>query len=195
MEIRDGRGTGESAGVTAEGRLLVNSVNLEESELRSLEGSSFSLSSGEVTLTSGCESALLHILNNEDRDLVISVIIVSPQGTTCGTGYYKTKIYRNPTSGTIVSTATAANVTNRNYGSQNQLCVCAFKGVEGNSTTNGNLHFVLTEKTHDRLRIPIDDIILPKGASLSMSFTPPTGNTSMPITLTVVAYLHKNGNG
>jgi hypothetical protein len=81
--------------------------------------------------------------------------------------------------------------SNRNFGSSNTLTVDAYKGTEGATFTDGTKAVsTIFASTGIRAAIDIGEIALPKGASLGVEVTPPTGNTSLTLQIATEAYLH-----
>jgi hypothetical protein len=81
---------------------------------------------------------------------------------------------------TALSSPTAIVPLNQNFGSSKTLSVTAVSGVQGSTFTGGSLVA--------QLSFPIGqfnefeaELVLPKGSTLGIAITPPTGNTSMPV--------------
>lgn len=181
-QIVDGRGTGNRANVDSNGRLSVLSISFTEQENASIEAKSFQIGSGVVNLTSASESALIYIKNNEDRDLLLTGVNVTSGSSTGGTGnVFLAKVYL---SGTALSAGTSASALNNNFGSSTTLSADITQGQEAATVTNGVLS--------GAFYIPIDTFFntdiawtLPKGTSVAISGTPPAGNTSWNVTVTL----------
>ena len=106
--------------------------------------------------------------NQEDEDLFIDAIAV---GLTNGTesDIQKITVIRNPTAGTIVSSArTADMVINRNFGSAKQLDdSLAYKGADGETFTDGTDTALFFQSDNGRLFAPVS-LILPKSTSIGI---------------------------
>lgn len=191
-QILDGTGGGYEAKVDSNNRLHVDAITEQEKNHANENGNAYNINTLDVTLTTAGTSAVLYIKNNENKDLVIPKIIYIIGTATGGSGDYKVEIIRNPTAGTIISTATAAGiVANRNFGSSNALDADVYKGTEGATFTNGTKAVsTIFASTGIRATIDIGEIALPKGASLGVEVTPPTGNTSLTLQIAIESYLH-----
>ena len=181
--IEDGTGTGLMAKVGIQNRLHTHSLSTEASSVATICADAFNINTGLVTLTSCCESALVYIKNNEVNPIAVTTefinlgssldaccAIISLKGTL--------KFYLSSTTGTLISDASCAQVLNRLVGDSSLLVADVYKGSEGKTLTNGNA-----------IVIPggagaiASEYIIPKGATFAISFTPPTGNVSLPLTV------------
>ena len=181
--IEDGTGTGLMAKVGIQNRLHTHSLSTEASSVATICADAFNINTGLVTLTSCCESALLYIKNNEVNPIAVTTefinlgssldaccAIISLKGTL--------KFYLSSTTGTLISDASCAQVLNRLVGDSSLLVADVYKGSEGKTLTNGNA-----------IVIPggagaiASEYIIPKGATFAISYTPPTGNVSLPLTV------------
>lgn len=189
--IIDGEGNGNVAGVNARKRLKVQAINESVIFDATDRADSYTVNSGPVTLTTANESAVLYLKTNEDQPLHITEIIIGLQPTTGGTAVTAPTIsvVRNPSTGTIVSNATAADITsNRNYGSSKQLTADVFKGVEGATVTNGTEHLFISCNAGSRVVVPVDEV-LTKGDSIAVLVTPQASNTNMIVYAALPCYL------
>ncbi len=194
MILNDGSGTGVSASVLGNRRLLVDADSHESIITASSEGKAFHFGTGLITLTSAAASGLFYFKNNEVQNFIIAETTLRLNQSTGGaSGVGLLEIIRNPTTGTLISTATAPTIRlNTNFGSTFTILADAFKGAEGLTVTDG-----LTYGTINGIVVPqratIDDtigIVIPRGASIAFRYTPPAGNTSIIISLSVEGYLY-----
>jgi hypothetical protein len=192
MIINDGTGTGQTAGVNGFNRLLVDANTQAAITTSTALGTCFKLGTGNITLTSATVSAVFYLKNNEDLAMIVSEILLSANQSTGGTSGIGTWIInRNPTGGTIISTATPLSIRqNFNFGSTRPLVADAFKGVEGATITGGN-DFTSQSgfQVPNRVVAPFSSVIIPRGATLAVTFTPPTSNTSIVISVEMSAFL------
>lgn len=191
MIINDGTGTGNQAEVDGANRLRTRSVSISEQEHHTALGTSYNINTGELTLTSASESAVLYFKNNELTDYIVTAIAVGLGPSTGGasTDIPLIKVTRNPTGGTVVNDATAVDInSNRNFGSNNSLTVDAYKGGEGKTLTGDTDHLLFYQTSNGRLFATIDEVI-PKGSSLGITITPQTSNTSMTCYAALIGYL------
>lgn len=189
--IKDGTGTGNNAKVDKNKRLHVDSSSRTEDEQAALIGQSYNINTGTITLTSDGTSAVCYLKYNGDQALVIKEILGIVGSTTGGSGDAEMKLIKNPTAGTIISGAT--NVTtnqNRDFSSANIFDGLAYKGSEGLTITDG-VSFADTTRSSFGTTIAFDasSIVLRKGNSIGVTFTPPSGNTSQTIKIAITCFV------
>lgn len=172
IQIEDGSSR-ETLSIGTDRRLKTRAITQSEQDAAGVDGDSYNVNTGDMTLTTTGESAVLYIKNDETRDLIIDsiVIILGSHATTdgdCGV-----VIERNPTGGTIVDNATAVSInTNRNFGSSNTLSVTAYKGTEGYTLTGADGDYISTiVKTPVRSALEISTLV-PQGKSIGVLLTP-----------------------
>lgn len=177
--LEDGTGTGNKAQVFKSKRLSTQSLSLPARLGASDDERAFSMNSGSITLTSANESGVLYLKNNEADNLRIDGIGVAFEASTGGTGLVRINVYRNPTTGTLISDATDAPiVSNANFSSSIELAADVFIGGVASTVTDGTVHTYTTQSTQTGALLTTA-IVLGKGASLAITFTPPSGNTSI----------------
>jgi len=180
-------------GVTADNQLKTFSVARDIFTQINIEGDAYNINTGDITLTNTTQTPVLYLKNNETKDLVVTAIAVG-LGTSAGgtaTEAVKVHVIRNPTVGTIVDNATSVDInSNRNYGSTNTLTVDAYKGATGNTMTDGDNHIEFYQPDFGRLFAGVDEII-PKGRSIGVKITPPTGNTGLELYVALICHLVK----
>jgi hypothetical protein len=190
--IQDGTGKSYGAKVDIDGRLHVDSIGTDREAYSSQLGNSFNLNTGRITLTNAStENAVMYVRNNENYPLVLTNFFYQTGASTGGSGNIFVKIIRNPTTGTIISGATAGDINvNRNFGSSKTLDVTFYKGATGLTITDGStaLESILATATQ-RIAVSAGAITLPKGASVGVVFTTPAGNTSMIVEFAIACYL------
>jgi hypothetical protein len=111
---------------------------------------------------------------------VIKEILAIPTDSTGGTGRAVISLEKNPTTGTIIDNAVVMpSIQNRDFSSSEILSADLYKGVEGDTITDGSV-FGATSRSNFDVPITFDaaNIILRKGNSISVCITPPSGNTS-----------------
>lgn len=191
-QIQDATGNGYGAKVDSSNRLHVDSIGTDREAFSSQAGLSFNLNTGIITLTNAAtKNAVMYVVNNEDYPLIITNLFYQTGASTGGSGNILVDIVRNPTTGTIVSGATAVDINvNRNFGSSRALAVTAYKGATGLTFTNGTkaLESILATATQ-RIAVSAGAITLPKGSSIGINLTTPTGNTSMAVEFAIACYL------
>jgi hypothetical protein len=172
--------------------MYTSAVTIEENLQATKNGDSYNINTGTITLTNDTASAVAYVKNNESQDLHVTAIAVglgpSPAGTTAEIPAIT--VIRNPTAGTIVSSAVAVSINcNRNYGSSKTLTVDAYKAASSELTfTDGADHLLLYQAPNGRLFANIDEI-LTKGDSIGIKIDPQAGNTSMDCYAAIICHL------
>jgi len=171
-------------------RLATSATSRSAAKQAVLLSDSFNIISGSVSLTSAGESGILYLKNNENRDLIIEFSTIDLGPSTGGNaGAPLIKFIRNPTTGTLISNATAADiVSNQNFSSSRTLTADTFKGVEGATVTDGTDHALRFTRSDREAELELD-ILLEKGDSVAVTVTPETNNTAMEVLVVVRAYL------
>jgi hypothetical protein len=188
--IEDGTGTGTVAKVNNTNRLYTDAVNRSQSQQAILQGNGYNVNTGPITLTSANESAVFYFKYTGNRILIIKEILAIVGGTTGGSGEGILSIIKNPTTGTIISSAVDVNNNvNRNFASANTLSALAYKGDEADTITNG-ITFANSSRSSFGTVIAFDAdiIVLEKGNSIGVNFTPPTSNTSQEIRIALSVF-------
>jgi hypothetical protein len=181
FQIQDGTGTSRKAKVTELNRILVDSITEERAVYNSIEvGNTFVISTNFLSLTgvTGQENGVLYIKNNSDKKMLIHHIKLW-SGTA--SQFTKINMYKNPTTGTLISSAIAADVQNINFGSSNDYEGLAY---QGNGTfltvTNGNVfgrHYLGVGNQQMLMFMWNGAVTLDKGSSLAVTCEPPNGVT------------------
>jgi hypothetical protein len=191
MRIGDGTGNGYETKVDSENRLHVDSVSRSQIQQAALKSNAFNINTGSITLTSANASGIFYIKNNEGSPLVLNEILVIIGATTGGSGDALIEIIKNPTTGTLISGATDVDSTcNRDFGSAKILTADQYKGAEGNTITDGEIYASTTRSSFGTLvEFNSSTIVLRKGNSLAVRYTPPASNTSQDVTVAVTSFL------
>jgi hypothetical protein len=182
-QILDGTGNGYKVMIDSKKRIHAFSVSTDIQGQSAVEGNTYNINTGTVSLSSANESGLLYFKNNGETDLHISSIGYLIGNSTGGTGDIIAKVLRNPDGGTVVSDETLVDVNiNKNFGSSESLTVSAYKGGEGKTLTGGEeAYYSLVPKDATQYVIATGTLVIPKGKSLGVSITPQSGNTSMDV--------------
>lgn len=189
-QIQDGTGKSYFAGVDTNGRLQVKSISEGFNVDAAINGENYNINTGRFNLTSDSKSSILYLKNNEDKDFIIQEILVIVGESTGGSGDFKIDIIKNPTAGTIVSSATDADIVeNRNFGSARQLIADVYKGAEGRTITDGSVFAESLRSAATAVSFDADVIILEKSNSIGVEITPQSGNTSTTVSVAVVGFL------
>lgn len=190
-QILDGTGAGYRVKVDSNNRMHTYSVIESSSAYASESGNAYNFNTGSITLTSASKSGVFYLKNNGDNAIVIENLFYILGNSTGGSGNVLISVRRNPTTGTLISGASAMEIAgvNRNFGSSKTLSVNAYKGAEGSTITDGTkiLETILNQ-TAQRIALSAGDIIMPKGSSISIEITPATGNTSLAVEFAASVY-------
>ena len=190
-QVQDGTGKGYLAKVDSDNRLYTKAIVSTEQEHESANGLAYNINTGIITLTNATKTPVLYLKNNEEFDLIIDTVLYMTGASTGGSGNVLVEIVRNPTAGTIVSGASDVEMNvNRNFGSTRSLSANAYKGATGNTLTDGVkfIESILSTATQ-RVAVSVGAVIIPKGSSMAIQITPPTGNTSMATEWAISCYL------
>ena len=177
--IQDGTGTGDRLRITPFNRLLAQSVTITEEDDAISRGEGYQIASGPVSFTSSTASSILYTKNDDDRDFVIDrcVLILGSAVGAGTTDDWTFQVLRNPTAGTLIDNAVTAGISNSNHGSANIPTGLNYKGVQGDTLTDGTGAAQPIKQSIDRIILPLGRR-LPKGTSIGFKLTPPTGTTS-----------------
>jgi len=156
----------------------------------------YNINTGDITLTDANKTTVLYIKNTGDDDLVITALIYNLGATASGTGDVVIDVIRNPLTGDIISNTNDCAVgpgvsANQNFGSTNTLTGLFYKGA----TTEGVLSdgaLTITTRSPSatgRIVIALGAVIIPKGASMGVEYTPPASNTSQIVQFAASCYV------
>jgi hypothetical protein len=189
-QIQDGTGFGYRVKVTDGNKLLTQSISETQADHHSEVGRRFNLNTGDIQLTSASASAVFYFKNNEDRDFHVTVVVFNIGTSTGGTGDSVMDIIKNPTTGTIVSNALAIAVnSNFNFGSALDLTASVYKGAEGYTLTDGSVFTTTRSASNGRIALTLGEIVMPKGSSIGIKYTPQTSNTSQRCQFAISGFL------
>jgi len=192
VTIKDGTGTGKVAKVTDENRIETASIVEDENAHACVLGDKYNINTGDITLTDAAETTVLYIKNNETNDLVITSFIYNLGATTSGTGDVKINIIRNPTTGDIVTNASAVEaVSNQNFGSSETFTGDVYKGATADAVVTDGAISVSTRSASNtgRIVIALGAMIVPKGSSVALNYTPPASNSSQKCQFAVACFV------
>lgn len=192
MEIIDGSGSGVRVKVGSDKRMWADTVQRGHNDQASLDGDSYNINTGVINLTSANKSAVLYVKNNESDDMIIENLFYLIGNSTGGSGDMLISVIRNPTTGTIIDNASAAEMAgiNRNFGSSKTLTADIYKGAEGSTITNGTkLIESIVNQSATRIALSAGTIVLGKGNSIGFEITPGSGNTDLDVEFALAVHL------
>lgn len=138
--IQDGTGSKKTAKVNDKNRILVDSITEERAVYNSIEeGNTFVINTGFLSFTgvTSQEDGVIYIKNTSSKKMLIHHVKLW-SGTASQIA--KITMYKNSTTGTLISSAIDATVENINFSSSNDYQGLAYKGDGTNLTvTNGNV--------------------------------------------------------
>lgn len=175
MIIQDGTGTGSQMKISKENKAVVEgTLQTRIADVSARLGQAYTISSGFITLTTTASfSGVLWIKNTdtEDRDMFIEHIRVC--GEAAAMEAVQAVVYRNPTTGTLISNASSAYAQNNNFGSANAFNGLAYKGADANTITNGDWFTQFTTHVSGHSIVDFNDsIVLPKNSSIGIALKP-----------------------
>jgi hypothetical protein len=183
--IADGEGNARSAGVDSRYRLKVAALIETESNYATTRELKFNINTGDIELA-GTKTTVLYFKNNELNNVIIDTLIYNLGTSAGGSGDILLDVIRNPTVGDIITNANDVQLgtgieANLNYSSNRVLECLAYKGASGETPVTDGLEQILTRNPNTSGRIPISPgggLLLGRGNSLAINYTPPVGNTS-----------------
>ena len=193
MKIDDGTGSGNRVRIDSDNRMATSSITETQSAHNTELGNKFNLNTGCITLTSAAKTTVMYLKNNECSPIFINTLIYNLGATACGSGDVVVDWVRNPTAGDIITNANNVCVnSNLNYGSSETLSADVFKGATGETVVSDGTKSGSTRSSINatRITVPLDAIILNKGDSLAIDYTPPTGNTSQITQFIIVMFVN-----
>lgn len=183
--INGAGGQVNQAKVNTEGQVATRSIVATETEHSISEGDAFQAYTGVVTLTTDAKQSLLYIKNNDVNDIFIT-------STTIGTGVSAGGVDNSVliesvanvvASDAIVTLGTDIMAYNANGGSAREFTGVIKKGPQAASVNGVPVSGVKADFTNgSSFQL---GLIVPRGGSASIEVTPPSGNTSMGITVTL----------
>ena len=192
--IEDGKGRGFFTGVDSTGRLEVSSATVSEEIFATYEGESYAFGTGTVSYTAATQSAILYVRNDDVRPLTLDRIRVMLGTATGGAGDWAISFRRNPTGGTLISTANAGSPLNINHGSSISPDTTFYTsgGTTGLTLTGGNGGVFPIKDTGDGQVLFEFGRVLTTGSSFGVVLTPPTGTTAANVFCVLRAYYPQN---
>ena len=157
----------------------------------------FNINTGDITLTDANQTDILYIQNSGDDDMVITAFIYNMGNSNSASAVNaKWDVYRNPTSGDIITNANdvlvgADKQANQNYGSNNFMNGKFYKGATSEGLSSGGAVSISSRLSNNtgRVVISLGAIVLSKGTSVICSYTPPAGNTGQIVQCAAACYI------
>jgi hypothetical protein len=192
--IEDGTGTANKAKVSDENRLFVQAITEPEVDHAAQLGNKFNLNTGNITLTNDSKTTVIYVKNNETNDLFVTALVYN-LGNPTTAGNATITWVRNPNSGDIIDNTNAVAInSNQNFGSAVTLEVDAYVGASAETaatatgTGDGDSGVSISPGGSGRILVSLGALVLPKGKSISIDYTPPSGNTSQVCNFAIVCF-------
>lgn len=177
-------------GATSRGQIKSFSVSESEAQEATALGDGYNINTGVTGLTSSTESGILYFKNNESRKFIVEAIAVGVGSAGTTSDVSTVKVIRNPTAGTLISSATAVDMNaNRAFGSSNQLSnSLAYKGAEGSTVTDGDDLGIFFQPAGGRLFASIG-LELSPGNAIAVTVDTNTTASTTNVYAAIVGYL------
>jgi hypothetical protein len=170
--IQDGTGTKFKVKINSDNRLLSQTISESEFDNSVGRGVAYNINTEFLTITGSSEVPLLYIRSTVDRDLVLNAWFIGTDADSgTATRLSLMRVYKNPTSGTIISSGTDITPVNRNFGSSNEFEGTAKKGGDGFTVSGYETTPVLyqTQGTKQR-NFGAVQLVLTKGSSVVVTY-------------------------
>jgi len=176
--LKDGR-SGRTAEINGDNKLKTFSTSQPEETTAALNGNTFTINTGDITLTSANESGVLHVVNTDTVPWILTRLFFNVGASTAGTGFWRLRVIKNASAGTLISGGTAITPENLNFGKASTLTSTALKGAEADTVTDGTevINSIIPGAS-TRVLISDNPLIVEPGSTISVTITPPSGNTS-----------------
>ena len=190
MKIESGSGNGFEAKVGNNNRLFTDNVTTTEGVQALKDGDAYNLNTGIISISA--TTGMFYLKNNEDKNLLIEAVVI---GTGAGsyntTGEVQIQITRNPSTGTLISNATAvAQNANRNFGSAKTLTATAYKAAaSGNTITDGTDIILIGAPNAQGRTFAEINLLLEKGNSIGVEVNPNLSSGSVNCYIACICHL------
>lgn len=195
FKVSDNTGDNYGLKIDSDNRAATRNISLTTQNEAAINGEAFVYGSGTITLTDTVATAVILVQNDACRDMLVTGINITVGNSTgaacaCIVGGVLFTLYKNSTA--IACCNGVANIFNNNFGSSNVFCVTSAKGAVGATLTGGCSIFGGYFSQNDFTEVETS-LIIPKGKSIALTVTAPTGNTSVPTGVGFeVTYLKSN---
>lgn len=181
---------GHKLEVSSEGEVLSHSSSKPIEEAEALIGNSW-LVEADVTFDDGNQGGVLFLKNDSDSDTyVVANMYYYLGNSTGGSGDVEMLVTANPTGGTLISEASAAQKSNQQMGGLLLEKLTSYKGAgAGKTVLGGTTHHVCVLATGtNRKKLDVGVVVMPPGTAVALSYTPPSGNTSQRVVAQAEVY-------
>lgn len=180
---------GNTANVDDSGRLRTFAVTQDQDVASATDGQAFLITHPIVNLTDDTESFVFYLENDDTVPWILRDIrAVFGKSSGANGGEFSSRTVVNPTGGTILSGDSGAAI-NLQVGAPQILPSTVKSGGQGITATGGSSLFpsIITED-QDTVAFIGGPLILPPSTSFAYAVTPATGNTSINIKVSILAF-------
>jgi len=191
--IEDGTGDGYKLQINQFNRAATQAVTSTALSKIGLDGGGWTVSTGSITLTSANESTLAYVKNTGTDSLILRDLVVRSDKSNESTGTLNTKqTYTVKIKAVIVAEdlSTAITPISLRSSKEKSLSLTIEKGVEGSSSTAGATIATYLVQCGTSLEVASGEgyFFLEPNASIAITVTPPSGNTSLTIAMGATIY-------
>ena len=190
MKIVDGEGSGAEVGVDSSHRMKALATNIPISLDATVDARGYSINSGVIALTSSTASGVLYYKHLEERPFIVQAALIGVSSAGTVTDVSTITIIKNPTTGTLISGASAVAINqNLDFSSSSALSSSiAYKGAEGNTVTDGDDVAILFHPAGGRLTTQVW-AKLTKGNSIAIKIDTNTSSGTTNVYAGIVGHL------
>lgn len=174
----------ETAEIDSNRRLRTRATTVTLGTSSAMEGRQYSVSAPILELTTDDITAILYCKNQDSQSRSWSISTISVTVNECdanANGDWFIHYHINDNTSNIAISGNDFTPTPLNVGSTTPLGAIAKSGGTGFSFNPSPVTPRLVTGTPREISVPLDSIIIPAGASVGLSVTPPTGNTLMKV--------------
>lgn len=177
---------GNSAAVNDNRQVYAYAESVSDIDTAIRGGRAFFANTSIINLTSASASGILHIANDGDVPIELVEVLVTLGPSTGGAGgRVLLSGSRNDAGGTVVSAGADVSNSCQNFGISDTANVTIKSGSEGSTIgSSPNSGVLVTDQAI--FNTAASRIYLPKGAAYALQVTPPTGNTSLDVTVRIL---------
>lgn len=189
---------GDTAFVDQNKRLHTETVIQDQASHASDSGieEKYNINTGDITLTDANKTTTIYSKNTGVYDMVLTALIYNLGNSAGGSGDVKIDVLRNPTAGDIITNANDCLVgpgvsANQNFGSTNTMTGLFYKGATSEGVLSDGDVTITTRSASNtgRIVVSLGSMIVPKGGSIAVEYTPPTSNTSQIVQFAFACYI------
>jgi len=199
MKLTDGTGTSRKGKIDSNNALVTQATNITRAQKAGELGHRYMFGNAGINKFNFAETAILYVKNNEIYDLNIERVDfykgdLAGSFTAPSQGDVVYKIYKNPTGGTIISSATAPSYnSNMNTSSNNVLDADIYNGLDSSTNVGGIVIWNgYAAPNENRFSVALENFIITSGDSITITVDlapPATGFAVQYIGATMIAYL------